>query len=254
MKYTITINQVGVAAAGLDEHTDMIDWAILEYIRDWSLNPKARKIGAAVWINYQHLIANMPLLGLKTKGAVSKRIAKLIDLDLLTAEKDSDRHVYVEMTAKYHRTVSFRGVSETDEVFPAGNGGVSCGKQGVSCGKRISKSVVGNQDEVARANRSDDRPAVTVAWVASEYKKRFPHALQIEKMTEARRKNCQARIRNDLKTTEDWERYFDAIEASDFLMGRAQPGPGRDKPFRLSFDFIVRESACVAIMEGKYDN
>lgn len=73
-------------------------------------------------------------------------------------------------------------------------------------------------------------------------------------LSKDRAEKCRARINNELPTWDDWNRYFDAIEASDFLMSRTDPGPGRSKPFRLNFDFVIRQSACIAIMEGKYDN
>ena len=68
MKYTILINQAAVVEAGLHKITDLVDWAILEYIVAWQTNPEAeRNQDDFVWINYKHFIAEMPLVGLNTK-------------------------------------------------------------------------------------------------------------------------------------------------------------------------------------------
>jgi len=114
MKFTITINQAGIADSGLAEHTDMIDWAILEYIKDWSMNPKAARIGNKVWINYSHLCKSMPLLGIKTKGPISRRISKLRELGLITTEKDPDGNLYAAPTERYNEVC--RKVPSPDEI------------------------------------------------------------------------------------------------------------------------------------------
>jgi hypothetical protein len=110
MKYTILINQAGIYDSGLASVTDLVDWALLDYIATWQCNKMATKIGNKVWVNYRHLINQMPLLGLNNKAAVSKRIKKLTDLGLLEKHQDqNDFRLYVEPTEKYHSTCSFRG-------------------------------------------------------------------------------------------------------------------------------------------------
>ena len=76
MKYSILINQFGIVSAGLSDSTDLIDWALLDYVAGWQLNPSATVLDGHIWINYQHLSSEMPMLGLTTKSAVSKRIKK----------------------------------------------------------------------------------------------------------------------------------------------------------------------------------
>jgi len=93
---------------------------------------------------------------------------------------------------------------------------------------------------------------LTPAEVVDNYHAFFPNARRVEKMTSMRRKHLTARIKHDLPEPEDWEAYFHRVGQSDFLMGRAEPSPGR-KPFVLSIDFLINETRCAEIREGKYD-
>ena len=45
----------------------------------------------------------------------------------------------------------------------------------------------------------------------------------------------------------DWEQLFVKVEASDFLSGRV-------KDWKASFDWIIKPSNAVKILEGNYDN
>lgn len=96
MKYTILINQAHVFNAGLHTSTDLIDWAILDYINAWQANPKAARLQDHVWINYNHLIKEMPLLGLNSKGAVSNRISKLRHLNLIKSVEDDFGRLFIK--------------------------------------------------------------------------------------------------------------------------------------------------------------
>ena len=121
MKYTITINQAGIADAGYAGKTDITDWAIVEYIFSWHGSPKAIKREDFVWINYRHLTENMPLLGLNSKQAVSKRILKLAKLALLEVHHEPDGRAFVRLSAACHAVINFREKKpDTDETVDHG--------------------------------------------------------------------------------------------------------------------------------------
>lgn len=127
MKYNININQAGVADAGFaDGRTDLVDWAIVEYIRDWQLSPKATKLGDLVWINYKHLIGEMPLLGLNNKQAVSKRIVKLAGLDLIQTDHDGHGRVFCRLSERCLSIITFRESGQPELT------GVNSGERGVN--------------------------------------------------------------------------------------------------------------------------
>jgi len=74
----------------------------------------------------------------------------------------------------------------------------------------------------------------------------------IQKLTETRKSHIRKRWQNELKTIEEWERYFLRIKKSDFLCGRRMCGDGR--PFFADFDWVINESNCIKILEDKYSN
>jgi len=104
MKYTIVTNQVGIARdKELLENTDLIDWAIIDYLFDW------REVSGAlvftdnagrrfVWCSYDHLLAQMPLLKL-SKSALSRRLAKMRGLGLIIT-RNIDKRVFVYITPR----------------------------------------------------------------------------------------------------------------------------------------------------------
>ena len=106
MKYTIMINQVGIVKAGLHTKTDMIDWAILDYLKDWYFSGYARKLSITedskhidyVWVNYSHLLQNMPIIGIKNKDALTKRFKKLRKLGLIKTFQTKDNTLYFILT------------------------------------------------------------------------------------------------------------------------------------------------------------
>lgn len=108
MKYQIVINQGGIVAAGLDDKTDLNDWAILNHIYAWQANTKATRLGDKVWISYANIISELPLLGLKSKAAISKRISDLKELGLLETELAPDGRLFAKTTELYESIQEYR--------------------------------------------------------------------------------------------------------------------------------------------------
>ena len=115
MKYTTLINNAGIINSGFGNgRTDLIDWAIIDYIQSWQTSKTAVKVGNMVWISYKHLIDEMPLLGLNTKSSVSARIKKLKELGLIeTYQNDLDYRLYAEISQVCFEVVSFKGEVKT---------------------------------------------------------------------------------------------------------------------------------------------
>lgn len=117
MKYTITINQVGIVRAGLADKTDLIDWAIIDYLQAWFFVAKEKTILNSedgkqyTWVNYNHMIAEMPMLGLKDKDSLSYRIKKLKNLGLIKTIQTKDNTLYFILTDACAAT--YGGTNET---------------------------------------------------------------------------------------------------------------------------------------------
>lgn len=73
-------------------------------------------------------------------------------------------------------------------------------------------------------------------------------------LNDDRRSSIRARWNSELPSLDDWSEYFSVVAASSFLTGRVDPGPNRAKPFIADFEFLIRPSTVVKVMEGKYDD
>jgi len=96
MKYTILINQY--AGVTNNMNLDLIDLAIFDFIKDFANSQSCVKMqtpeGIYFWISHQLIIDEMPLLGIKTKQGIIKRIENLIQSQVLK------KHPNCEMYSK----------------------------------------------------------------------------------------------------------------------------------------------------------
>jgi len=103
MKYNIYINQK--AGSELFDNLDIIDLSIYDFIKTFI--PRAESIndslGTWYWINNNKIIDDMPLLKIKTRQAVIKRINKLVDAKLLDKHPNGQslKRAYYRLGEKY---------------------------------------------------------------------------------------------------------------------------------------------------------
>lgn len=103
MKWMIMLNQKAVAEAGLagEDGPDVKELIILDYIRDWERSKSGRKLNRGgklyTWINYQHLIDELPMLRIKGKSTISRMMNRLRGFGLVELEYE-DQSVYVRLT------------------------------------------------------------------------------------------------------------------------------------------------------------
>jgi len=119
MLYTITINQVSIVENDLVDKTDMTDWAIINYLQNWYFTDQKKTIvkdnKIYVWLNYKHLIKEMPLLKISGKVALSRRFAKLKSLNLIDTVQDNDNSLYFVLTSFCIEIIGFKK-SEIQEI------------------------------------------------------------------------------------------------------------------------------------------
>lgn len=103
MKYKIVINQLACHNLGLSKKLDIIDLAILYYIRGWCESSKGhRRIKdneIYTRINYAYMLVEMPLLGIKGKDTVSKRIQKIRNYNLIKTFQAPDNSLFITLTS-----------------------------------------------------------------------------------------------------------------------------------------------------------
>jgi DNA-binding Lrp family transcriptional regulator len=69
---------------------------------------------------------------------------------------------------------------------------------------------------------------------------------KVSKVTEARRRQVQARIK-EYPDAGDWSKALSAIDKSKFLCG------DNDRGWRANFDFLLQPSTFIKLLEGTYD-
>ena len=112
MKYNININQLALFETALD----MQDSAILDYLYFIcsSKNKKivAQRIDDWTWVNYKALMVDMPLLRIKAKSSISKRIKKIESEGFISTKLLHGDRLFVKTNSKM------------DELFVKTNGTV----------------------------------------------------------------------------------------------------------------------------------
>lgn len=96
MKYNISINQFAAVRNGFAKNLDLIDLAIFDFIKDFANSSKCVKVqtqeGNYFWISHKLVMEEMPLLKIKTKRGLIKRIDNLINAGILRKHPDSNRY------------------------------------------------------------------------------------------------------------------------------------------------------------------
>lgn len=83
------------------------------------------------------------------------------------------------------------------------------------------------------------------------YHECLPELPRCEELTEARKGAIRQRWQNNLTELDHWRNFFEYVSGSDFLMGRAEPRPGK-RPFRASLEWITKHGNYAKIKEGAY--
>lgn len=100
MKYNININQSILSTTDFD----LIDCAILDWLIVYcnSKNEKiaSMRIEGMTWIDYGQLLIDMPLLRIKSKGALTPRIKRIKESGYIKTDLKNGDKMYVSLTEK----------------------------------------------------------------------------------------------------------------------------------------------------------
>jgi len=125
MKYNININQLVLSKTSLD----IIDCAILDYIYFYcsSTNKKIDKQRKRedngdcwTWINFETLLEDMPLLRIKSKGALTPRIKRIESEGYITTNRFGNQKLFIKLNEKIDElfTQVNRTVHEYEQLSP----------------------------------------------------------------------------------------------------------------------------------------
>jgi hypothetical protein len=99
----IDVDKNQLINADLHTKTDLVDWAILNYIHELQFEPNKQDLQHYVKFDYELFIKEMPLLGLNTKQLVSARITKLSDLKLLENMPYDETSLFIKLTDLFYK-------------------------------------------------------------------------------------------------------------------------------------------------------
>lgn len=118
-------------------------------------------------------------------------------------------------------------------------------------------SADGNPEEkVEKAvRRKSTVEACPYQAIVDLYHTALPELPAVAILTADRRSKLQARWReSDVhRDLGFWAEYFFQVKASEFLTGKA-PGSFGSKPFRATFDWLIKPANFVKVVEGNYNN
>ena len=167
MKYNIEINQLVLSKTNLD----VIDGSILNFIIFICLSKnqkveQQRKNGFT-WINYEYLLAEMPLLKIKSKGSLSNRLKKIEKEGYIKTIREKHQKIYVELTERI------------DELFTRMNSPVHENEQ-------LAKKAVHENEQIIIDNNSNNIDNNTTILSgrkpSSEEKEEFVWQIYLKKM------------------------------------------------------------------------
>jgi DNA-binding MarR family transcriptional regulator len=123
MKYYINVNQAVLSETNLD----LLDCAILDYIYFICSSPNAKierariynENGAWTWVNYQQMLREMPLLRIKTAGALSPRVKRIEENGYIKIYRPNNQKLYIQLTEKIDElfTKLNSSIHETKQPF-----------------------------------------------------------------------------------------------------------------------------------------
>lgn len=110
-----------------------------------------------------------------------------------------------------------------------------------------------DQNTYVKSAKTDQKNGIPVKSIIDLYHEILPELPEVKKITKAREAQIKQRWREDMPDLKYWRNFFTYVRSSDFLMGRAPPGVGRDKPFLADLEWITKASNFTKIAEKKYE-
>lgn len=154
MKYNININQKALIEEG--SQLDLVDAAILDYLYFMcsSVNAKieSQRVsdgrGRWTWVDFQSLLADLPLLRLNSASSVTNRIKKILAEGWIEAKRVGNQRLYIRITEK------------CDKLFILANSSIRENAQRNSKSYAISRTYNNTNDNNTNDLNSTKKPTV----------------------------------------------------------------------------------------------
>lgn len=265
MKYTIEGFSQRKVLSLRDEkqRVDCIDLVLLRWFIDFKDTPKMKYCdidgNRYYWVNYEKILFDLPILSI-SKRAVYDRFQKLVKFGVLTHYhvKDGGSFSYYGIGETYESLVS--ELSPYEDNFQGGMKSTSdgVGSQLPSKDSSITDSSISDNNipyipqsgetkehkKSETASSQNDEYCKDVVNKFSSICKKLQHP---RKLT-SKRKRAILKAKADIEEFGGWEKYFQLIAESQFLIGNNKYS------WKAKFDWVLNPDNMVKIMEGNYQS
>lgn len=157
-QYNINISQIGAIRAGINDQIDLIDLAIFDVMmkfKDWSGCRTIQDKGNIYFLfSWTVIPKRAPLLGIKSRSPVKKRIKKLIDCGLLI-QLDDKKQSWYRIGKKYAAFLNLESL-KLDEKSSKNEDKSGCVSKSHPVSQEVSECVSKNHSSVSKKTHNDN--------------------------------------------------------------------------------------------------
>lgn len=177
---------------------------------------------------------------------------RLMDAELIDAKWHPKAWDKRQFTSDHstERTRNYRKNNKT------GNGNRASLQRKCDAPRTDTEQIQNRTDNLSTADavegKSRGLPPCPYEQIVELYHQKLPTLPRVVRLTVARKAQIKARWNEGNQDLDGWERFFEHISQSDFLMGKARPRSDSAVAFMADLEWITKAANWIKIVEGKY--
>lgn len=222
---------------------DNTDLTLLRWFVDFYPKMKKKIIGETqyAWVNYKSLVDDLPILSIEKKQ-VYRRFSKMCKFGILTHyhDKVGGSFSYYSFGSQYTLLIdSDPGIQKSyppriQKSYPLG----------LKSPNKDSSININNSSIKYKEEYKEEK--IDCQEVADAFNETCVSLPQVSKLTNKRKKAIKSILKK--YSLEELKNIFKKVEDSSFLNGSSGKWSG------ATFDWLLKESNFIKVMEGNYDN
>lgn len=245
---------------------DQTDLILLRWFVDFYPKMKKKIVGEIqyAWVNYQSIVNDLPLLQIE-KRPVYNRFSKMCELGILIHyhDKNGGSYSYYGFGEKYSLLIDTDFMNSNSKGYESKFiGGMNSNSKGVGIqiptkDSSISNSSISNKEKSIKEKvdsgkqsfpppPTEKKESVTCQKVVDSFNKTCTSLPQVRSLTDKRKRAIKLILKK--YSLKELETVFKKVEESAFLNGSS------DKWSGATFDWLLKESNFIKVIEGNYDD
>ena len=245
---------------------DQTDLILLRWFVDFYPKMKKKIVGEIqyAWVNYQSIVNDLPLLQIE-KRTVYNRFSKMCELGILIHyhDKNGGSYSYYGFGEKYSLLIDTDFMNSNSKGYESKFiGGMNSNSKGVGIqiptkDSSISNSSITNKEKSIKEKvdsgkqsfpppPTEKKESGTCQKVVDSFNKTCTSLPQVRSLTDKRKRAIKLILKK--YSLKELETVFKKVEESAFLNGNS------DKWSGATFDWILKESNFIKVLEGNYDD